>query len=872
MSNPASNEMDLRDKDRALAERCNSAATASSQAVEWLDTHREPSPRISNLQKQLRRQAVEARRLGTAAARPMSVGVFGASQMGKSFLIGKLIRPKERPVDVIFGTGDDAVRQDFLSQVNPSGGDETTGLVTRFSLRSFDTPAGNPVVLRMLREVDIPKILTNTFLYDLKGQYRIQPDPEVETTEDRSLTSERIDVLAQKLEPLKQSKPQPGMSIEDVYELREYIEKNLEDHVLSQETAEGYWHILETMVPYLDGSGRVLALAPLWAELEEFNDLYSKLKGALDQLGHPKLVFTGLNALADRSRGVLHVNTLRDLDAEGSPETLAVVSDTGANVTLPMCVVTALTAELCVTLESAPWPFFTHTDLLDFPGARSRENTTVHEFLRAPSEPMARSNCFLRGKVAVLFDNYAADLDLNVMLLCAGPENFEVKSLPGLLKDWITRTHGETPAKRSRVPTGLFYCLTKCDTLFIRKVGLDDPITARFENNIDAYPWWIKEWVPGKTFDNVFLIRNPAIEDRGVFEYDPKPEGSPDDFVPPETGLTSEFQQYLDDKFSNQFLTNAMVQQHVAQPDKKLEALLELNDGGTSLLAESLAPVCNPDLKYDQILPRAETTIAMLGTELSGYYESGDLEKRLEERTARIGKLIAALRKKPSEIGPFIASFQVDASLMEAAYRQFRRSHIETPPEEDVFDALFDDAEAAETTTTEIGFGKVLIEWWARFLSEKVPDSPWCDRLGVDEETLRGFVEELMIGAERQNIAHALEARVDQFTTNTMRLDAAARRVSIFASAVLNDQLNLPHGRNPENAPGRFERNAFPPEELPEDPTAMQRLRLTYFKDWMDAIQDVTVQNASFGAGGTVDVEANSAMGNILSMLGWEEE
>ena len=102
-------------------------------------------------------------------------------------------------------------------------------------------------------------------------------------------------------------------------------------------------------------------------------------------------------------------------------------------------------------------------------------------------------------------------------------------------------------------------------------------------------------------------------------------------------------------------------------------------------------------------------------------------------------------------------------------------------------------------------------------------------------------------------------------------MDAAARRVSIFASVVLNDQVNLPHGRNPENAPGRFERNKFSPEELPEDPTAMQRLRLMYFKDWMDAIQDVTVQNASFGAGGTVDVEANSAMGKILSMLGWEE-
>ena len=243
----------------------------------------------------------------------------------------------------------------------------------------------------------------------------------------------------------------------------------------------------------------------------------------------------------------------------------------------------------------------------------------------------------------------------------------------------------------------------------------------------------------------------------------------PDDFVPPEESLTPEFQQYLDDKFRLQFTTNDRVRKHVADPEKKLVSLLELNDGGTTLLAKSLEPVCNPDLKYNQILPRAETTIAMLSTELSSYYESGDLEKRLEERTARIGKLIAALRKKPSEIGPFIASFQMDTSLMEAAYRQYRRSNIETPPEEDVFGALFDGPEAGETTMTEIGFGKVLIEWWARFLSEKVPDSPWCNRLGIDEETLRGFVEELMIGAERLRVANALEAQVDQFTTNTMR-------------------------------------------------------------------------------------------------------
>ena len=42
----------------------------------------------------------------------------------------------------------------------------------------------------------------------------------------------------------------------------------------------------------------------------------------------------------------------------------------------------------------------------------------------------------------MLFDKYAADLDLNTMLLCVGPENQEVKKLPELVQDWIAQTHG----------------------------------------------------------------------------------------------------------------------------------------------------------------------------------------------------------------------------------------------------------------------------------------------------------------------------------------------------------------------------------------------------------------------------------------------
>lgn len=866
---------DLRDKDRVLADGCGRTARAATEGVEWLVRHRDPSPRIETLQKQLRRQAVEARRLATAAARPMSVGVFGASQMGKSFLIGKLITPSDRPIDVVFGKGADAVRQDFLQKVNPEGGNETTGLVTRFSLRSFDTPPGNPVVLRLLREVDIVKIIANTFLFDCKGQYRIQirpghgdQDPEIDnrTPNAQSLAALSGGMVAGKA-------PLPGMSIEDVYELREYFENALPDHLLAKEEYESYWLMLETHLPGQDTEGRARLLEPLWARLEEFTALYVQLKRALDTLRHPYHMYTSLAALADRRHGVLHVDTLRALDDDETGQSLTVIADNGAMATLPMPVVTALTAELCVTLANAPWPFFTHTDLLDFPGARSRENKAVHDFLRSPDELRARSYCFLRGKVAVLFDNYAADLDLNVMLLCASNENHNVTSLPGLMRDWINRTHGDDPAKRQGRMTGLFYCLTKGDTMFEQKVGAEAPVQSRMENNLGPYPGWINEWHPGQPFDNIFLVRNPGYLDRGLFIYDKEPEGAPKGFIPDELGLTADFASYLEGDFRRMYLSEPLVNRHIAEPELRLDEMLRLNDGGTSYLAGKLGPVCNPDLKFDQIAPRAERANESVFNALFGFYETGDMEKRLTDRLERIRKLIKGLRSVVGRydsglIGPFIADFQIDESLMEAAYRHYRRNRNETRPARDAFDDIFgdDDGEVAEE-----GFGSVMVEWWARHLSARVANSPWCARLGIDEEVLAGFVEEMVTGAERRGLARQLESRIDAYTLNAMPLDAAARRVAIFTTLALNDEMNHPGGRDAAENRDRFApppRRDDPAAELPEDPKVMNRIRVAYFKDWMDALEDLTRLNASWGAGGNVDLVANAKLGEILSLLG----
>ena len=59
-----------------------------------------------------------------------SVGIFGESQAGKSFLVSTLISDKNGNSTIQLGNR----KLDFIRDINPQGsGKESTGVVTRFS-------------------------------------------------------------------------------------------------------------------------------------------------------------------------------------------------------------------------------------------------------------------------------------------------------------------------------------------------------------------------------------------------------------------------------------------------------------------------------------------------------------------------------------------------------------------------------------------------------------------------------------------------------------------------------------------------------------------------------------------------------------------
>ena len=136
----------------------------------------------------------------------------------------------------------------------------------------------------------------------------------------------------------------------------------------------------------------------LWDEAKPFTALYLRLSGVLDALGYPDEAFCGQGrpcspakpasstwkrcAALERQRARTASNWSRRTDAGSRRADLEIA---------------ALTAELAITMRHKPDDFFEHTDLLDFPGYRSRLKTDdVARELAKPGIKSASSSCAAR--------------------------------------------------------------------------------------------------------------------------------------------------------------------------------------------------------------------------------------------------------------------------------------------------------------------------------------------------------------------------------------------------------------------------------------------------------------------------------------------
>jgi len=877
---------------QGLAERCQAMIGAGGEAVAWVKEVRQGSPRIDRdadgLIEHLRRTRNLCRRLGSAARRPLSVGVFGMSQAGKSYLVSSLARGEDGELH----TRLDGQRLHFIGHINPpGGGKEATGLVTRFTRQPGTTPAGFPVELALFSEADLVKVLGNSFFNDFDR------DRVAFNTEEAHIR-EHLGGLEKRRQP----NPTGGLSEDDMVDLLDYFSKRFERSM--EPLRADYWPAAVELAPRLTAPDRARLLSVLWGEVREFTDTYLRLRNALEQLSHARVVYVPLEALVAakgsgfewRPDSILNVDVLNHLGSDQYPplSVLPVTEEAvGSPVPIPRAVLAALTAEMKFVLADKPVAeFLDQVDLLDFPGYRGRLGVGgMDEVRRAvkqdDADPVAQ--LLLRGKVAYLFEAYTEDQEMNVLLMCTRcDQQIEVTTLAQPLSAWVQSTQGETPAIRATRRPGLIWVITQLDLKLRAKPGQTPSQLHQAWSNLIHITLqerfskcdWLGEWAPGKPFDNTFLVRKPGM-DRSLFALD---EGGR------ELGLLNEEERRRLQEQRGIFLDNESVRKHVGEAADAWDAVLGINDGGMRRLAAYLEGAANRDAKLARITEQLQRISADLDQRWLGPYFQAEGADEVIKKRALAERVAAAIEERPDGFGELLFSLQPAAEPLRRLYLKAEATPEPSQPAANQEDAAratrkrlihLPGKAAASTTAPPLSgraalFARAALSAWTKQIKDLPDDESKRRLLDLPADILGAIGDELITAADR----HRLEERIiaalapleeKRSTTRIRIVDQQALQARNLINAFV-DALGLaevPLERRPES-PAEPDRRVFAPPppvpagSLPALATEEIAYSGAYILDWLAAFRVLAVGNAGHSAGREISPEQNLRLGEIL--------
>ncbi|MEI7874766.1 MAG: virulence factor SrfC family protein [Alphaproteobacteria bacterium] len=885
--------------DLKLAQDCESLAVAAGEGVTWLKTAAAQSPTVAqqapSLISELQKVRNQSRKLARAARRRMCVGVFGPSQAGKSYLVSILASRDGRPLQARFADK----TYDFLREINPPGNRESTGLVTRFGLGLSDGASDFPVRVRLLTQTDIVKILGNSFLLDFDHQKAEFEGP------DGAAIRKRLAELRAKAQPT----PVGDLDSDDVLDLIEYF-----DTFFAGVTAElrtDYWREAIDLAPRLSGHDRARLWSVLWYDFQPFTDLYLTLYDGLQKLAHAPEALLGMDALIPREKSIVDVLTLDRLGADSDDPLLVRPKQadgrTSPDARLPRSLVCALTAELNVAIDEKPWDFFDHTDLLDFPGARSRlklanlDDVAKTKGVAEGANPLRE--LLLRGKVAYLFQRYSAERELSAILLCIPDGNQEVRDLSDMMTAWIDQTIGATPADRAKQKNALFLVLTKMDREFEQKAGETEESrrlrwSARLNNSLvnNFRGEWPANW-NGKPFDNSFWLRNPTVIDERLMDYD---DGR-------EAGIAQDFALRAVE-LRKHFVENPEVRRHFADPARAWDEAFRANDGGVAYLVKSLTPVCDPAIKRAQVRGQLDIQVRRLVDRLAGFHSASDGDARAKKRDL-VHTVLRGLATciQQQLFGELVGALQIADTALRDIY--FRIATARPSDEQAgangktngkgggavaqstgaavdlgaIFADVFGD-DASHSAPPPSGvledraerFAREAAEYWLENMRRVGADEKALSHFGVDRQHLGWLIDELVVGAHRLKVIDQLsgEVRALENAANAKWEEIAERQVRTAASALNGyisalgfDRLPLEQRPGlPPNAPTRrvFENPTMTVDGIPrlsEDPAPIYA---DYCKDWMRAFLQLAMDNVGYEGGREITPEQNDRLGAIL--------
>ncbi len=516
-----------------------------NESLDWLHENKEDQYEQRFL------QLVEERRklkiiLNAAADNP-AIAAFGISQVGKSYLMNCLLKSKDNPYLVDDGNGK---KYEFVSQINPIGeGKEASGVVTRFSSYSRDPKLYSeryPVMARLFSVADLIMIISDTYYNDHKdyGKYTLK-------------WSEVEDISRNLVEEFINDKPlsSPNLTADDVLNIKAYFSRHIGKAANYASTSCTFFDRIALVIDRIPNTEYTRVFSHLWNNDKNLNRLFNHMLSLLRDINFAEAVYLSIDAVVHnniKDNTIMSVLCLRELFDKSYSHSCKVYIRHGNDYeemgTRLKSEISALCKEAVfkigeeflsstskydmegidienqakLTNSEVDMSILKDNDLLDFPGARSR----LEDEVSTMEDEDKLLECLLRGKIAYLFNTYNDNLAINILLYCHHDKQNEVKSMPGLLKEWVHTYVGDTPEKRKTTiaradGSPLFYIATMFNIdMAERKNGTDDlnGLNNRWEGRFETVllgecfgttEEWVNHWTgPNKSFRNCYLLRD----------------------------------------------------------------------------------------------------------------------------------------------------------------------------------------------------------------------------------------------------------------------------------------------------------------------------------------------------------------------------
>lgn len=686
-------------------------------ALRWVYDHKRQDYRTQFMELMEQRRILK--KIKEANDENPALAAFGVSQVGKSYLMGCILKKDGKPF-ILKGKKRD---YNFLKEMNPlTKNTEATGVVTRFTsfLRNPSRYSAEfPIMMRCLSLAQVATIISDGYYNDIKNYKAWQQ-------------SELLPKCAALLEKYEQMPVQrtPRLTPDEVLEMKVYFRKHLNNAQALYENP--FFDNLAYVVDRIPESDLPGVLALLWHNFAPLTRLLEKLINTLCKLEFSPYIYLPEEALvheSDNENTLMSVECLNQLFSQ-TPKyfTDAYIrkEDTFYKVDrLTKSEVGALCREIIVKIGEeyldnsatynlssikdsyirdkirgerevkkdpvtgddivmVPMSILRENDLLDFPGARGRENYSLDDF-EVTAKNKALMDIYLRGKVAYLFNVYNESWLINVLFYCHHSDQHDVTDLPDLIRNWIMTYVGDTMEERRKTiaRTGIspfFYIATKFNMDMERSaIGADSPddIRGRWRqrfkkvlqdkcfkvdlaldsDKVQFYNNWTK---PGEKFSNSYLLRDftfSSIPGSGLFSKEKTPDHK--------CLLDATFYKDLRETFIN----SDNVQQFFSQPELSWDAAATIDNDGATLILDRLIVVASrmDKARTEKFEDELAKCLEKVYASMKRYEVNTDIDKILETniRAARLifremsftcnndnyyfGHLLQALQLKESE-------------------------------------------------------------------------------------------------------------------------------------------------------------------------------------------------------------------------------